>query len=315
MKFYLKFISTLRKVHNLLKSVIVRFSKKIILPGFDGFPLYDVVVFFFKGINQSSLISRANSLSFTFLLGIFPAILFIFTLIPYFPVENLEGIILQSIANALPEDTYNVVKDTIEGIVQQHNGGLLSLGFFLSIYFSANGMLGVIKAFNRTSHTIESRTFFKIRFISVVLVFIVTILIILASSLLIGTSIFVNYLADNNIIKGEIIYILINIGKWLITLIMGFTAISSIYYLAPANRKNFKFISAGSTLATILSLLFIFGFNFYINNFAQYNKLYGSIGTLIILMLWINLNAIVLLIGFELNASIYDAKRKRAMRK
>lgn len=315
MKIYFKFFSLFRKLYDPLEAVIVRLAKKIILPGFDGLPLYDVVIFFFRGINQSSLISRANSLSFTFLLGIFPAILFFFTLIPYIPIENLHITILETLKNALPEHTYTTVKDTIEGIVQQHNGGLLSFGFLFSLYFSSNGMLGVMKAFNRTSHTIETRSFFKIRFVSVILVLLVTTLLIISASSLVGTSIFLNYLADKQVIKSDFTYILINIAKWFIILIMSFTAISFIYYMAPANRKNFRFISAGSTLATILSFIFIIGFNYYIDSFAQYNKLYGSIGTLIILMLWINLNAIVLLIGFELNASIFVAKRKRALKK
>ncbi|MCD6113592.1 MAG: YihY/virulence factor BrkB family protein [Bacteroidales bacterium] len=311
MKIYLKIISLFRKLYEPLEAVVVRLSKKIILPGFDGMPLYDVVKFFFRGINQSSLISRANSLSFTFLLAIFPAIIFFFTLIPYIPIENLQSTILQTLENALPEHTYIAVKDTIEEIVKQEHGGLLSIGFLLSFYFSSNGMLGIMKAFNRTSHTIESRSFFKIRFVSVTLVLIVTTLVILAATMLIGASIALDYLASNHMIKSEFTFILINFGKWVITLIIVFTAISFIYYLAPAKRRSFKFISAGSTLATFLSLLFIVGFNYYIDNFAQYNKLYGSIGTLIILMLWIKLNAIVLLIGFELNASILEAKKKK----
>jgi len=315
MKIFLKIISAFKKLYYYLEAIVIKLLKRIVLPGFDSLPLYDVVKFFFNGINKSSLISRANSLSFTFLLGIFPAMLFFFTLIPFIPIDNLQVTILRSLENALPGHTYITVKDTIEGIVSQHNGGLLSIGFFLSIYFSSNGMLGIMKAFNRTSHTIETRSFFKIRYISVVLVIIVAFLVVLAASLLIGTTISVNYLVDNHIIKSEFTYILINLVKWLIMLLMTFTAISSVYYLAPAKRKNFKFISAGSTLATVLSMLFIIGFNYYIDSFAQYNKLYGSIGTLIILMLWINLNAIVLLIGFELNASIFVAKRKRAMRK
>ena len=104
-------------------------------------------------------------------------------------------------------------------------------------------------------------------------------------------------------------------GKWIIVMIMVFTAISFTYYLAPAKKRYFRFISAGSTLATLLTLIFTYGFNYYINNFSQYNKFYGSIGTLIILMLWVNLNAIVLLIGFELNASIYDAKKIKDRKK
>lgn len=311
MKFYLKIISSIKFFFDSLEKVVVKYSKKIALPGFDGVPLYDVVIFFFKGINKSSLTSRANSISFTFLLGVFPAILFFFTLIPYIPIADLQSTILESLKNALPAHTYFTVEETIEEIVKQEHVSLLSIGFLFSIYFSSNGMLGIIKAFNRSSHTVESRSFFKIRFVAVILVIIVTILIILASSLLIGTSITLNYLESKNIIKSEFTFILINLGKWIITLIMIFTAISFIYFLAPANRKKVKFISAGSTLATFLSLLSIIGFNFYIENFTHYNKLYGSIGTLIILMLWINLNANVLLIGFELNASIYEAKEKK----
>ena len=229
MKIYLKIISYFRKLYKSLESIVVKLSKKIVLPGFDGLPLYDVVIFFFRGINQSSLISRANSLSFTFLLGIFPAILFFFTLIPYVPIDNLQSTILHNLENALPEHTYITVKDTIEEIVKQGHGGLLSIGFFLSLYFSSNGMLGIMKAFNRTSHTIESRSFFKIRFVSVLLVLIVAILIVIAASMLIGVSIGLDYLVSNDIIKSEFTSILINAGKWLITLIMAFTAISFIY--------------------------------------------------------------------------------------
>jgi len=291
-----------------LKGKLIKYSKKLILPGFDGMPLYDVVLFFFKGINQSSLISRANAISFTFMLAIFPGIIFFFTLIPYIPVENLHQTILNTLQDAVPQHTFDTIKDTISGIVSLHNGGLLSFGFLVALYFSTNGMLGLMKAFNRTSHTIETRSSFRLRVISLILVIVVTLIVIISATLLISTRFIIEYLEESGILKGNLNVIFIDLGKWVITLLMIFTAISTIYYLAPASARHFRFISAGSTLSTILSLLFIIGFNFYIDNFGNYNEVYGSLGTLIVLMLWVNLNAIVLLIGFELNASISDAK-------
>lgn len=304
----MKLMKPLVSFFNSLKNQSVFISRKIILPGFEGIPLYEVVVFFFNGIRQSSLISRANALSFTFLLALFPAILFFFTLIPYIPIANLQETIMNTIHSALPANVYATVEETINNIVNHHHGGLLSLGFFVALYFSTSGMMGIMKAFNRTSHTIETRSNFKLRLISIFLVFIITMIVIIAASLLISTDYLIKYMESASILQGFVTRFLILAGKWVVLLIIIFSAISILYYFGPSSKKFYRFISAGSTFATLLSLIFILGFNYYIENFGQYNKLYGSIGTLIILMLWINLNAIVLLIGFELNASIQDAK-------
>ena len=287
---------------------IILFSKHLILPGFEGMAFYDVASFFIKGIQKSSIITRANSLSFTFLMSIFPAILFFFTLIAYIPIDNLHNAIMETLQQAFPKNAYLTIKNTIDDILNHQNSGLLSVGFLLTIYFAHNGMIGLIKAFNQTSHTIESRSAFKLHLISILLTFIVTTILILSVSLLIFTSIAIKYFVTQGILTNDITIYLYSAGKWVIILIMVLSMISFLYYLAPAKERYFKFISAGSTLATLLSLIFIFGFKYYIEQFSRYNKLYGSIGTLIVLMLWINLNALVLLIGYELNASIHDAK-------
>lgn len=287
---------------------ITSISSRLILPGFEGMSLYDVSSFFFKGIRKSSIIIRANSLSYIFLMSIFPAILFFFTLIAYIPIDNLHTTIMETLKQAFPENAYLTVKNTIEDILKHQNSGLLSIGFLLTMYFANNGMIGLIKAFNQTSHTIESRSSFKLHLTSISLIFIVTTIIILSISLLIFTSFAIKYFVSEGILTNDLTIYLYSAGKWIIIFVMVLSMISFIYYLAPAKERYFKFISAGSTLATILSLLFIFGFKYYIDHFSRYNKLYGSIGTLIVLMLWINLNALVLLIGYELNASIHDAK-------
>jgi membrane protein len=282
--------------------------RKITLPGFRGMPIYDVVKFFFMGIRKSSLISRANSLSFTFLLALFPGILFLFTLIPYIPVEGLQGSILNALADILPVQVFGFLEETISEIVSKHNGEWLSLGFFFAFYFSNNGVIGIMKAFNRSAHTMETRSWLKMHLVSLGLQLILVSIILLAAALLILTPVLLNYIASHEVMSAGVSTILINIAKWVVLALLILFSLSFLYYLAPAGKKVFRFISPGSMMATLLSLTFIALFNLYIDNFAQYNKFYGSIGTLIILMLYININAIALLIGFELNASIYDAK-------
>ncbi|MEN8225783.1 MAG: YihY/virulence factor BrkB family protein [Bacteroidota bacterium] len=284
----------------------------ITLPGFGKMPIYDVVQFFFRGIRKSSLISRANSLSFTFTLAMFPAILFLFTLIPYVPVEGLQQSIMSTLSEVLPEQVFSFLESTISEIVEKHNGGWLSLGFFMAFYFSNSGVIGIMKAFNRSAHAIETRSWWRMQLVSLGLQALLISLFITAAALLILTPIFLNYVSSHNIITSDFAIILIQISKWIILMILIFLTLSFIYYFAPAGKRVFRFISPGSTMATILALVFIALFNIYIDNFAQYNKLYGSIGTIIILMLYININAIALLIGFELNASIYDAQRRSA---
>lgn len=286
-------------------------ARKLTLPGFEKMPIYDVVEFFIRGIRKSSLLSRANSLSFTFTLAIFPAILFIFTMIPYIPVDGLQDSILNSLAKVLPGQVYSFLEVTITEIVSKHNSGLLSLGFLMAFYFATHGVIGIMKAFNRSAHAMETRSWLKMHLVSFGLLLILVTIILIASGLMILTPVFLNYVSSSGMITSSFTIILIKVAKWIILTLLIFLSLSFIYYFAPAGKRVFRFFSPGSTMATLLSLIFIALFNIYIENFAQYNKLYGSIGTIIILMMYINMNAIALLIGFELNASIYDAQLRR----
>jgi len=289
--------------------VLHHWGHRVTLPGFRGMPIYDVVQFFFRGIQKSSLLARANSLSFTFTLAIFPMILFFFTIIPYIPVDGLQDSILSALYNVMPGQVYGFLEKTITEIVSKQSGGWLSLGFFMAFYFSNSGVIGIMKAFNRSAHTMETRSWFKMHLVSLGIQLILITIIITAAALLILTPVLLNYISDNSIITNDFTIIMIRIAKWIILGLLMFLSLSVLFYLAPAGKRVFRFFSPGSTLATLLALVFIALFNLYIDNFARYNELYGSIGTIIILMLYININAIALLIGFELNASIYDAKR------
>jgi len=288
---------------------LLALSKKIIIPGFDGMPFFDVAVFFVKGLTKSSITMRASAISFNLFIALFPAIIFLFTLIAYIPIDNLQQILLNYLSNVVPDNAYEMVRTTIEDIIGRQRGGLLSAGFVLAFLFSTNGIISLMEAFNSTYHQIETRSLVWQYLISFFLVILLSLLVIISISLMIFGSDLLKYLINlmtiNNVASLRLLYI----AKWVLIVLSLFLATSLIFYIAPAKKTRFMFISAGSTLATALFVITSIAFNYYINNFAQYNKLYGSIGTLLIVMFWIYVNAIVLLIGFELNASIRHARR------
>jgi membrane protein len=290
---------------------LIRLSKKVVLPGFDGIPLYDVTVFFVKGLNEGYVTSRASAISFNFFLAIFPTLIVFFTIIPFIPIANFQQSLLDIIRNFLPDAAYTTVQATVEDIITRPRGGLLSIGFVLSLYFSTNGINSLMEAFDNTFHTIESRTAIKQRLISIILVVIITFLLIIAIGLITFGTWLLSIVLPGEILESSFYFSVIVVSKWMVTLAMLFFAISFIYYFAPAKRRHFRFISAGSSLATLLIIATTLGFNFYVNNFSKYNVLYGSIGTLLVVLLWIYFISFSLLIGFELNASIHNVKRGR----
>jgi membrane protein len=287
---------------------LVEISKKLVIPGFDGLPLYDVISFFVTGVRKSSLTTRASALAFNFFLAIFPGLIFLFTLIPYIPIENFQDQLLHLMADILPANAFESLKMTIEDLVTRQRGGLLSFGFILAIYFATNGFSSMITAFNNSYYVAESRSALMQFLVSIFLVFIVTFLVFIAITLIIFSGIMLNYLSEKGILQDSFSIFLIMAGKWLVVVSLLFFSFSCIYFIAPSKKSQYRFISAGSTLATILSIITSLGFAYYVNHFGQYNKLYGSIGTIIVILLWIQFNSFILLIGFELNASIKNAK-------
>lgn len=287
-----------------LISAILKISRRITIPGFEGIPLYNVLGFFFKGLQQGSLTTRASSLAFNFFLAVFPAIIFLFTLIPYVPIDNFQITLFELLRQVMPKSAFEAAEGTIVDIIKNQHGSLLSIGFISALYFSTNGFNAMIDGFNNTYHQIETRSALRQRLIALILVLITTILIIVAITLIIYSEFILS-----KIPLGHISYYSIVIGRYIILFTLFFSIISFIYFLGPSKKTKWKFISAGSTFSTILALLTSFGFAYYVNNFGTYNKLYGSIGTLIIVLLWIYFNSIVLLLGFELNASIHSAKK------
>jgi len=286
---------------------LIRWAKGISLPGFYGIPFYDVIVFFFRGIMRGSLTTRASAIAFSFFLAIFPSIIFLFTLIPYIPVDNFQGQFFAMLKALIPGNAFAALESTLLEVITLKSGGLLSFGFLAALFFSTNGVNSLIGAFNATYHTIVTRNIWSQYTISIFLTVFLTFLISFATALIIFGQVALSYLDAHNIIKDGLAIWLLIIGKWIVVLVLFFISIAMLYYFAPAERTKFRFFSPGATLATVLIIITSIGFSAYVNHFGQYNKLYGSIGSFMALMIWLYFNAIALLIGFELNASISSA--------
>jgi membrane protein len=298
-----------------LYKLVVNTSKKIILPGFEGVPLHDVILFFIKGLQNSALGNQAASLSFRFFLAIFPGLIFIITLIPYIPISDFQNILLHLLEDLMPESAFQATQETFLDLINNKQGGLLSFGFIFALYLATDGVYAMMSGFNESVHIVEKRSAFKIRLISFMLVAIMTLLLTISTALIVSSGWFFGYLQQHGIINDGITLYALLLGKWIILLGLLFMAISFLYYFGPSGNVKYRFISAGSSLATVFIIIVSSGFAFYVNNFGSYNKLYGSIGTIIVVMLLINFNVFVILLGYELNSSIYLAKQNQKEQK
>lgn len=281
---------------------------KLVLPGFGGVRLDQVLKFVLNGFTKGVLVTRASSIAFNLLMALLPATIFLFTLIPFIPIKNFQEELIKLFESILPVNAFSFLETTIIEIVTKKSGGLLLVMFIATAIFSTNGIHAIINAFVVSAHSFKSRSWINQRKISIVLLLIVLMMIALAGILVIFGKAAAGYLEEMRIIERNLVIFILVVLKWIVVVLLLFLAISFLYYLAPAKRTDFRFVSPGSALATILFILTSLGFSAYVNHFGQYNKLYGWIGTLMIILIWLYLNSIALLIGFELNVSIKAAR-------
>jgi len=290
--------------------IVIIMLKRVVLPGFDGIPLYNVLAFLIKSLAKGALSQRAAAISFNFFLALFPAILFFFTLIPYIPIENFQITLMKLIQGYVPEATYETIDATLYQILVLPHDGVMSLGFFMALIFSTNGFKSIITAFETSYYGEEERSFIQMQLVSILLLVITSFVTIISIALITFNQIFLDFLIQHHYLENDLFYYyLIYSANIIIQILMVFFLISFIYYYAPKHRKQYRFMSVGSTFATLLYFLTFYGFNQYITHFSKYNVLYGSIGTLIIILMWIYINSFILLIGFELNSSIKTVRK------
>ena len=312
---------------------VIDWSKKHSLPGFFKVPIYDVVVFILLELKRHALITRANAVAFSFFLSLFPLVLFAFTLIPYV-LPYFDFLILPNLTEAqiiyvpgtdevnFAGTIVNLIDETIEevkilpvqarkdlvyylgNLATQVRVGQLSLVLLLTIFFSSNGMMTLFRGFGKShKSTFKKRASFKKRLIAIALTMLMGLLVLLSALLVVLGRIPINNLL-NFVNLNRFSPILIYLLRWVAIIGLFYFGISMIYRYGAATFRKFNWFSPGATLATILSLLTLLGFTFFVDRFGAYDKLYGTVGTIIVAMLWIQINSFILLIGFELNASI-----------
>ncbi len=288
-------------------------SKKWYLPGFEGLALYDVIQFFRRQLRTHGLSERAAAISYNFIMAIPPSLLFFFTLIPSLPFVSKKIIKLQLhsvIIDVIPNKIYNKqVIAFIDSFIDGSKIGLLSFGLLLTLFFASNGMMGIMRSFNKKYVGFEKRKGFVVRWVAVRLTILIFGLLLAYLFLLIMEGAFLKMAIKNSTLREIVGY-----TRWIFIVILVYLIIGCIFKYAPAIRKKWKFSSPGTILATMLSVAASIGFAMFVNNFAKYNALYGSIGTIMMIMALIYLNALALLIGFELNVSIHSLKAIAAER-
>ena len=283
----------------------IRKSKQLIIPGFRGIPLFDVVEFFFLQVKKIGLNERAASISFNVIMAIPAACIFLFSVVPYLPVSNQFKAELLALTKDLSpnQNTYKLVESFLNDFFRKSRGGLLSFGFLLVIFYASNAMMGIIRTFEKSIS--DAKTYFlHKRWRAIKLTFILILLVISCVLLLIGHDALEKILKHYfHLSKSTSLYWWEN-TRWLLIILLIFLGNSFIYKYAPSVEKRWNLVSPGSLLATFLTLATTMGFSYWVNHFGSYNKVYGSIGTVLVIMLLINLNSLILLIGFELNVSI-----------
>ena len=286
-------ISTINYITDFLKTI-----KWEILYGFS---LFELLSLYSTGILKGSITTRAGSISFSFFMAFFPFLLFVLNLIPFIPIENFDQIFLNLLESLIPKESSVFFHDIFVDINSNKRRGLLSTTLFFSIILIGNGVNSVFEGFSDSYHIEFSRNFIKQYLYAIMVGFILVIVVLFATVF----SIVFDFLITKDI---SIISYLFLFLKYVFLMMVALIAFSSLYFFGTIQGRNLRFISPGSFMTTFLLVISTYFFGIYIDNFGNYNELYGSIGALIIMMLYIWINSISLLLGFELNVVIYKLK-------
>ncbi len=294
---------------------LIRKSKDITIPGFRGIPIFDVIIFFSQQVKKIGLNERAAAIAFNLIMALPALMLFIFSIVPYFPeFFDLQEQILSLFKDISPSSkTYGFIVGLLDDLMKQ-NVGVFSSGFILLLFYASNAMMAFIRTFDKSIQ--ENKVFFlHQRWRAIKLTTILILLIISTTLVMLGQEVLLSLVKKLFKFKHKTHLPWVNGLRWFIIVGLFFYGIAFIYKYAPSVKERWKLISPGSILATMLTLTTTVIFSYWVNHFAAYNKIYGSIGTVLIIMLLIYINALILLIGFELNVSITYLNQKAVERK
>jgi membrane protein len=287
---------------------IARLLKRVKLPWLQGLSLYDLLELYGIGIFEGALSYRAGAIAFSFFMALFPFALFILNLIPYIPIEGFQQDFLNFVEEGVPPQTFDAIATIINDILNNSHTKLASTSFILSIFLMANGLNAILGGFETSKHIIIKRGFFHQYFVALGMSLLLSFLLLFTVAAIVVFEVFIQKTIIQDVLSDRIPLIIL--GRYVFVILMILITSSILFKFGTKHDKNRAFISIGSVFTTILIILSSYVFGIWVIRFSKYNELYGSIGTLLIMMFYIWLNCMILLLGFELNASISKLKTK-----
>ena len=289
--------------------ILVRPLKRIQLPWLAGLSFYDLVELYILGIMEGALTYHASAIAFSFFMALFPFALFILNLIPYIPIEGFQLDFLQFVKEGVPPNTYDAIYKIINDILNNSHSGLLSTGFVLSIFLMANGLNGILGGFESSKHVLVKRGFFRQYLVALGMSLVLSVLLLATIAIIVFFEVIIQKTMIQDVLSDQIPLIIL--GRYAFIILMILMTISILFKFGTKHDKSRAFISIGSVFTTVLIILDSYIFGIWVLRFSKYNELYGSIGTLLIMMFYIWINCVILLLGFELNASINKLRQKK----
>lgn len=290
--------------------ILVKLTKKIPIPGLAGLSLYDILEMYVVGILKGALTSRAGGIAFAFLTAVFPFLIFILTLIKYIPIQGFQDDFFYLINQWLPPTTSKAAHDQVISYITNHNyGGLVSVYFLLSVFLMSNGVTAIFGGFQNSYHIKVNRTLGRLYMVSFSVSLLLAFYLLTIVAVNFYFEVLIEKLKETGIVNNGVFWVVFS--QKIFFGVMVFISVSTLFYFGTKESKHFKFVSPGSIMTTVLVLIMTYFFGIYVVKFSKYNELYGSIGALLIFMVYIWLNSIILLLGFELNASIHQLKKTK----
>jgi membrane protein len=287
---------------------LVRPLKKVKLKWLQGLSLYELLEIYIVGIAEGAVTYRAAAIAFSFFMALFPFALFVLNLIPFIPIQGFQADFLKFVEDSVPPKTYSAIATIINDILNNSHSGLLSSGFLLSIFVMANGVNSVLGGFETAHHVIVKRGFFRQYAVALAISLLLSFILIFTVATIVVFEVFIQSIKLQDVLSDNIPLIVWSRYIFLILMILMTSSIMLKFGTKHTGKR--AFISIGSVFTTILIVISSYFFGIWVVKFSKYNQLYGSIGTMLILMFYIWINCVILLLGFELNAAVNRLKRK-----
>ena len=275
--------------------------------GVEGMNLYDVLRFFGLGLINGSVSIRAASISYRILLAFFPAIILLLSILPHTPLETND--VMDALLLFFPGETVSLFELTVNDLLEKSHISILSIGFVLTAFYASNSVNAILTGFN-ASYLLEKKG-------NPMLYYFISLLLLVILVVMLGVAVFLigfsgqglTWLSNKDLLPGELLPWL-NIARWTMSLILVYFSVSILYHFGNPDRDRWRTITPGATMTTILIVLLSVGLGAFITYLDSYNRLYGSLGTFLLLLVWVNANSSILLLGFEFNVSVHKARNE-----